>query len=323
MRSLVSLAAVTGALLGAACTNDYDALLEAASGGGSAASTADAGSTTSDASSSSASASGSTTTDASSAASTTSTAAGDGGGGNGDGGGTGGTGEGAGGAGAGGAEASIQCPGFQVKFDAGLDLERLDNGWDPFSGAAELESTADGLGIDLEDVELSFGFLVRDTDPGAIEGCSVETAVLRLPQLANAEAEDEVAAMVGLGRGDELQVALYVGRFTSDEGSVEPQYGIVFRDESVDGDYRNAPAPGPVGPLPIALRVRGITDDRVRFQARREDGDWEDVGAEIDVGELESPPDTVMVGAIRSRNGASNEGDPEAALLGTINPDVP
>lgn len=294
MRNLAALATAACVLCGAACTNDYDAILDQAGGGASSTSSTDATSSAGGAASSS-------STSSTGGSSTATGAGGDGAGGIGGSAGTGG-----GGAGGGDLQA---CPGIQLDLGGG----GLPQGWHETTDDAEI-SIGDGrLKVTMDaatDGNGASGFLRYDIGENELKDCSVATSVEGLPGLPN---NTQVSAFLALrDRFNNGLVSLAVVD-TKGTGETRRQVMLVRAGAEV-------PLAGP-DDLPndvrVGLRVRAVDGD-LFFDISVAGSSWENVGG-LERDSLDEDVDRLSFGA--SRRTASNS-DPELTVaLGPVNAD--
>lgn len=309
-RSFVVLALAAGALLGAACTNDYDALLDQASGGGSGASTSDAASTSTDASSSSGGPASSTTT-SSVSASSASSAGGDGDGGNGDGGnGDGGNGDGGGGNGGG----SNRLPGagpceLTLPLDEDIgDIEMGDDALPAGWNYAEIGDPRSSIADDTFIVRVGANGFNEAALYTAIDGdtqlvdCSITTEVVSLD---GTEANTELSGFLGLFRDED-----YLARIRIVDG--DPWHHEVLLGDN--GDTTTTADGEEDGDPPRGIRIRAH-DDEISFDVETGQG-WTEIHtiSRGDLGQIKG----IAIGA--TRKSPANENDDTTVVLGPLNP---
>lgn len=316
MRSFPAFVLVSGALLAAACTNDFDALIDVPGSGGAAASTSDAASSSGEPSASSGSGVD-TTTGSSVVGSTASTGGGstsDGGAGPGPGsGGAGGDSPGTGGEGSGGeAVASRPCEDIRLGLTNGAHP-----GWDELTSEPGDDVSIDvGSGTMRVDFannqELELGYLARDLGDGDFDDCSVTTSVEALP--GPIPDDLEVGGVLLAYADDNPLAGVAVARVHEPGNPPQTLYGILFNDGDGPVGYRGPRVPI-AAPPPYALRMRN-TDQFIAFDVRA-DGDWIEID-KIDHDDLDGDINRIVFGGA-----LENEGDDEDSFnvtLGPVNP---
>ncbi len=262
MRSLVALALVAGALLGAACTNDYDALLEQA-GGGSA--TSGAGTTDGSASSGvdATSASSATTSTSQASSGDASSAGGSGGGDGGAGGGAGGDGGantgGAGGGGQGGAPPIAFCDRLALSLEDDLGEVEDAGVWARFGtpgGGLAIESTELAVRLDQGDALQAAGLRAAATSAD-FSDCMLSTTLVKLTPAAELTSTFG-GGYIGLSAENGL-LLLYATFYRAGPitAAVEIKRFVPVEPGSEQGTYVDviAPVPGEVE-LPARLYLR-------------------------------------------------------------------
>lgn len=301
--------ALLGALLGAACTNDYDAILEQASGGGSAASsTAETtGSTTDAASSTSASASAS-----SSASSSTSTSSAEGGGGSGPATGTGGSGgDGTGGAGGAGGQEELrgsQHCALRLGLQGDVDLGQLPDDWN-YDDLGDVVGTATNGELTLVfDGDDGFAELEHDVDLGdpAFQECSLETSVQDLPDVRALE-DVTVAAFLSVKDGDDYLLSIAAARIAGDGGDETVWY-------MADGDGSPIEDLDALGDPPVGFRLR-FHAAHVYFDVRGGSQGWKQV-YDLDPDADSLNIDRIAYGGLRTSSSDEEELD---VVVGAMN----
>jgi len=342
MRTSAAAGFAVASLLGASCTNDYDAFLGGASGGASGTSTTIDGATTSDASSSGALGSGATTvSSASSTTSTTGGGAGSGGEGGQGGAGQGGAGQGGagqggagqGGAGQGGAgqggtggasQAIPPCPGFALSLEDSIDDIETEGVWSVFFGPEddpEVDTADNQLRVLLRDGGTNIGGLSAPLADNELDGCAISTSVTRFPSFRALDGKI-AGAFLALTSGENIQ--LYVGLLgaakSEPDGFTETRILVQKHvDDAPPGDFEDV-AQVSLGEveLPLGLRLRA-SNEMIYIDIRWvDDADWTPFG-QVGLDELTGGIDGVAFGGSRA---SSDEVDGDIEIrLGPINPE--
>lgn len=296
--------------LAAACTNDYDALLDQAGGGGPTGSTVTGGA----ASSGDASAGSSTTTQASSASTGDGTTGsggsggGDGGAGGGDGG-SGGAGEAGGAGGEGGSAPPTFCERLGLDLEDDLVVIEEAGIWQPYGN----EDVA--LEVDTDDHELVVGFSTLDAAQGGglrasatredLGDCALTATIVDFPEPS--ALQDTIAAgYLGLS-GVQDRLIFYVGLIRLRNTSDLTQLAIQWFDPTAPnpttggtGNFVNVVEPiiGEVE-LPVGLRLitRGATN-AVSVEISKGGGPFEAI-TDFDLTRLPEPYGAVEFSALR------------------------
>lgn len=309
MRSFLALALSAGACLGA-CTNDYDGLLEGASGGGSPTSTADASSSTAEASSNGSSASGSTTTGSSSSTSSNSTSdassSSSSGGGDGGAGGSGGGGDG----GKGGGGVGGELPGSEP-CDIAIDLEDddLPTGWDIAQDGCTTSIENGTLVVESDSDDFSSASLYYRFVDDEFQDCSITTSVI---DFEGGEDDTPLRAYLGLFAPDNL----YLARIRINDG--QPWTNEVVLRDGPDSFSATEPADEVTDP-PSRIRIRAHGDDVSFDVIGDEDGDtWKPIHT---MSRAQVGPEISGVSIGASRRSEDDDFHETQVVLGPVNPD--
>jgi len=199
-----------------------------------------------------------------------------------------------------------------------VEIDSLPNDWsyEESGDVNDVEAVAgDGRFVFRFTDDDAQGELVHDLEEADLDGCSIATSVLELPDLSDFEDGTFASAYLALkdGGNDVVRIQLFRRAGDGDVGNVTFRTAVADLEDGGETDIL-APEVHDEG-LPTGLRLRGYEGD-LFFDLQIEGQPWKELGS-VPLASLSGTIDKVVFGG--DREAPSNENDPFVIALGPLN----